>query len=132
MYCTARLASCRVFSLEVERAEVDGVVSRPVRSTKGNTDEALLLNILASDIEFDRAVAELDSLQVRYAVARAFAQTKTRSRPVTEAARGAVEDLQTVAVGKLGQIGLERPLLTGNAGSGEEAGCSKHSGDKRA
>jgi len=99
---------------------------------KSNTHEALLLNVLASDIELDRAVAELDSLQVRYAVARVLAETKARSRPVTDTARGAVEDLQTVAVGKLGQIGLEGSLLTGNPGSGEEAGCRKHSGDKSA
>jgi len=99
---------------------------------KSNTHEALLLNVLASDIELDRAVAELNSVQVRYAVARVFAKTKARSRPVTETARGAVEDLQSLAVGKLGQIGLEGSLLTGNTGSGEEAGCGKHSGGKSA
>ncbi|HEY6209058.1 MAG TPA: hypothetical protein VIW28_08365 [Gemmatimonadales bacterium] len=94
---------------------------------KCHTHEALLLNVLASDIELDRAVAELDSWQVRHAFARAFAQTKTRSRPVTETARGAVEDLETLAAGQLGQIGLEGSLLTGNAGSGEETACSKQS-----
>src|ERR1051325_7720361 len=125
------LASCRIFSLEVERAEVDCVISRFIHSMKSYAHEALLLNVLPSDIELDRAVAELDSWQVRYAFARAFAQPKTRSRPVTETARGAVEDLETLAAGQRGQFGLEGSLLTGNAGSGEETACSKQSRDKR-
>src|SRR5947208_976319 len=57
------------------------------------------------DIELDRAVAELDSSHVRHAIARTCAETQTRSRAVTEATHGAVEDLHV--------LGLERPQLGG-------------------
>ena len=57
------------------------------------------------DIELDRAVAELDSSHVRHAIARTCAETQTRSRAVTEATHGAVEDLHV--------LGLEGPQLGG-------------------
>src|SRR2546426_9663193 len=88
---------------------------------KRHTHEALLRHVLPSYIELDRAVAELDSLRVRDAVVGAFAEMNTGSRPVDEPRRGAVEDLQA--------IGVESPLLAGNARRGEEAGRSQQSGD---
>ena len=63
-------ASCRVFSPEVERTEIDRVISRSIDAMKSNTDEALLLNVLAFDIKLDGTVGELNPLQVRYPVAR--------------------------------------------------------------
>jgi hypothetical protein len=55
-------ASCCIFSPEVERTEVDRVISRSINAVKSNTSEALLLNVFALDIKLDRAVGELNPL----------------------------------------------------------------------
>src|SRR5207247_1208421 len=124
------LAPCRVFGLGVERAEVDGVMGRAIHSMKRDTQEALSLNVLASDIELDGAGAEVDALEVHHALTGALAEPQAGSHPVTEARHGAVvQDFQPLAVGELGQIGLEGSLLTATAGRGEAASHSNQSGD---
>src|SRR5262245_21343259 len=76
--------SGRVLGLEVERAEVDHVISRFIQSMKCDAHEALLLNVLAPDINLDCAVGELDPFQEREAVAGAFAQANAFSGSVAE------------------------------------------------
>src|SRR5215510_7491208 len=100
-------ASGRVFSFEVERAEVDHVISLFIQPVKYDADEALLLNVLAPDINLDGAVGELNTFQIRNAVARAFAQN----------AQAPVEDFQAFTFGKRRQIRLDGFLLSENAGS---------------
>ena len=57
-------ASCLVVGPEVERTEVDRIVGRSVDAVKRHPDEALLLDVLALDVELDGAVGELNPLQV--------------------------------------------------------------------
>ena len=121
----------RVFSPEVERTEIDRVISYSIDAMKSDTDEALLLNVLAPDINLDGAVGEFDPLYVRNAVALAFAQTNAFPGSIVEAARGAVENVQAFAVGKLSQIRLNRFSLTRNSGpSGEANGTGKRGDDE--
>ena len=98
---------------------------------KGDTDEALLLNVLALDIKFDGAVGELNPLQVCDAVASAFTEPHTFPSPLVEAAYAAVEDLQAFAVGKRSEIRLDRFLLTDTPGNrGESKGAGKRRDDE--
>src|SRR5256885_17015056 len=75
--------------------------------------KALLRNVLAPDVELDRAVGKLDSGKQRDAVPGAGAETNTASRPVREARGGAVDDLQAG--------GGEGYLLSGDARCAAEA-----------
>src|SRR5216684_3280437 len=52
--------SRRVRRPEIERAEVDRIVRRAIYPMEGDTDKALSLHVLASDVELDGAVTELD------------------------------------------------------------------------
>src|SRR5436190_21189677 len=67
-------ASCRVFGLEVERAEVDGVIGRAIDPMKRNTDKALFLHVFAFEFKLDGAISELDPSKVRDAGAGSFAE----------------------------------------------------------
>jgi hypothetical protein len=60
---------------------------------KGHSDEALPLDVLASDVELDRAVRELDPRHVRDPVAGTLVQTKPFPRAVGETTHATVEDL---------------------------------------
>ena len=76
--CKARAKDpCLVFSLEVERTEVDRVVGRAIDAMKRHTDEARALNVLAFHIQLDGAVGEFDSRRVRGPFAFSFAQMNT-------------------------------------------------------
>src|SRR4051794_18563344 len=105
---------CLVFSLEVERTEVDRVVGRAIDAMKRYTDEACALNVLALHIQFDGAIGEFDSRQVCRSFALSFAQTNTLSVALAEAADGPVGGIQAFPVGQETQIGLDRFLLRGN------------------
>src|SRR5687767_14683202 len=105
---------CLVFSLEVERTEVDRVVGRPIDAMKRHTDEARALNVLAFHIQFEGAVSKFDSRQVRGPFALSFAQTNTFSGAVGETADGPVGSVQAFPVGKGSQVGLDRLVLPGN------------------
>src|SRR5256885_16797350 len=82
--------------------------------------KALLRNVLAPDVELDRAVGKLDSGKQRDAVPGAGAETNTASRPVREARGGAVDDLQAGGRGGF--------LLGGDAGGAAGAGRSQQRG----
>src|SRR5262245_56544619 len=114
--------SGRVFSLEVERAKVDRVISLFIQPMKGDAYEALPLNVLALDVKFDGAVGELNTFQVRDAVAGSFAQPDAFL--VVDGAQAAVEDLQALTFGKRGQIRLYGFLLTEGAGNRRESHCT--------
>src|SRR5436190_16523268 len=111
-------ASRRVFGLEVERAEVDGVIGRAIDPMKRNTDKALSLHVFAFEVKLDGAIAELDPSKVRDAVAGTFAETKALPGPVAETAHAAVEDLDV--------LGLDGSLLRGDAGSSKQDDKSRH------
>src|SRR6267143_68324 len=114
-------APYRVFRLEVERPEVDRVIGRAIDAMKSDPDEALLLNVLALDVELDASVRELDPWQVRDAVARASIKTSTFHGPIFEAACVAVEDSQAFTFGKPRQIRLDRLALPDDSGSRGES-----------
>src|SRR6266516_2564120 len=111
-------ASRRVFGLEVERAEVDGVIGRAIDPMKRNTDKALSVHVFAFEVKLDGAIAELDPSKVRDAVAGTFAETKTLPGPVAETAHAAVEDLDV--------LGLDGSSLHGDAGSSKQDDKSRH------
>src|SRR5262249_20396012 len=97
------------------RAEVDRVISLLIQPVKCDADEALLLNVLAPDIDLDGAVGELNPFQIRDAVAETFAQTNPFL--VVEGAQAALEDSQAFTFSKRGQIRLDGFRLSENAGS---------------
>src|SRR5215475_3185612 len=115
-------ASGRVFSLEVERAKVDRVISLFIQPVKDDAYEALPLNVLAPDVKLDGAIGEFESFQIREAVAGAFAHPNAFL--VVDGAQAAVEDLQALTFGKRGQIRLYGFLLTENAGNRRESHCA--------
>src|SRR5438093_13601879 len=78
-------ASCRVFRPEVERAEVDRVIGHAIEPVKSQADEALLRDVLASDIKLNRAVGKLNPFQVGHSVTGAFVEMNTSPSFVAEA-----------------------------------------------
>src|SRR5690242_10152686 len=113
--------SHRVVGLEIERAEVNGVVRRVVHSVKRHTHEALPLHVLAPDVELDGAVCELDALQVGDAVVRAGTEMYAGARPVPDTRGRAVEDVEARRI--------EGPGLTTDSRRGEHPGRGKQQGD---
>ena len=67
--------------LEVEWAKIHGVVSGGIDPVEGDTDEALLRDVLAAQVEFDDAVAEVHALDERRPVS--LTRIEAGDRPVT-------------------------------------------------
>jgi hypothetical protein len=104
--------SCRIFRPEVERAEVDRVIGRPIQPVKSQADKALLRDVLAPEIKLNRAVGELNPFEISDAVAGAFVEMDTSLNFVAEAADVAVEELETFAFGELNQVRVDGLVLT--------------------
>src|SRR5947199_7185088 len=83
--------SGRVYSLEVERTEIDRFVCGAIHAVERQSDEARF-NALAAEVELDRAVREFDSLEIYSAFTRTFAQTQALPRAIGEAGHAAVRD----------------------------------------
>src|SRR6266516_2850565 len=111
-------ASCRVFGLEVERAEVDGVIGRAIDPMKRNTDKALSLHVFASDVKLDGPVTELDPFEIRHALTGLLVEPNTLPGPVAQSTHAAVEDLDVLR--------LDGSLLRGDAGSSKQDDKSRH------
>jgi hypothetical protein len=65
-----------VFGPEVERTEVDAVVGLLVDAMERDAEEALLLDVLALEIDLNRAVGELDVSQVGRSGAHPFSRLR--------------------------------------------------------
>src|SRR5262249_45785614 len=99
----------------------DRVVRRTIGAVKRHADKTLLRHILAAHVELNRAVGEVDARQERNPITQRFAQTDALSGAVDETACGAVEELQTLRIGKSAEIWRDRFRLTGDAGKLREA-----------
>jgi hypothetical protein len=85
------LLSLRIFRPEVKRTEVDGVVGRSIDAVECDTEKALLLNVLTSNIKLDRPVGKLDSFEIRNAIARGFAEAGSGPGRICQAGGGPVK-----------------------------------------
>src|SRR5262249_54553738 len=100
-------AAHRVGGSEVERAEVDRVVGRGIDAVKRDTNETPLREVLATDVELDRAGRELDPRQECNRFTGRLAQPNAVSGAVHKAHDVAVEKLQSFLIDQGAEIGRD-------------------------
>src|SRR3977135_1995360 len=82
----------RVIAPEVEWSKIDRIIGLLIDPMTSDSDETLLQNILASDIEFDHAVRELKSSKPYQSHITPFIKANSLPRTINEMAEAAVNN----------------------------------------
>ncbi len=113
---------------EVERPEVDRLVRRPVHEVEGDAEEALLGDVLPTQVHFDHAVADKHALQQRAAVTRPRIEPGHGAVALFLDRQAAVEDLRALGVGQPPEVGCDGFQRLGERGCGQadgQCGCGE-------